>query len=342
MSKHKVNTNTVVSGPVSVIVCAKNEEENLKSALPVILSQDFPDFEVIVVDDNSTDGTWNYIEKLALTYANLKTVKRGDKFEGFAGKKGALLAGVEVAKHEILLLTDADCVPASKNWINRMTCHFDLGTDIVLGYSPYIKEAGFLNGLIRFETFYTALQYFSLALIGRPYMGVGRNLAYRKSVFKTSNAFEIHKNLQSGDDDLLINDIATNSNVQIELRRDSWTTSKAESSLSQYVFQKLRHFSTGRYYKTRFKVLLGLLGASTSIFLLLFLIMLLSSGYWKPALLLFGMRGLLQFIVLKKCSENLGEGDLLLNSSLYDIVLAIFAPLISLIASYINRNKWMI
>ena len=245
---------------MSVIICAKNEAANLKAMLPSILNQDFPDFEVIIVDDNSEDGTWEYIKEQAKHDNKLNVIQRNNDFNDFAGKKGALLKGVKSAKYDLLLLTDADCVPASNNWIRNMTSHFKPGTDIILGYSPYLKEDGLLNHLIRFETFYTALQYFSLALMGKPYMGVGRNLAYRKSVFYQSKAFDNHKALQSGDDDLLINDIATSSNVAIELRKDSWTRSKAKSSVNQWLFQKLRHFSTGRYYKLKFRILLGVLG----------------------------------------------------------------------------------
>ena len=342
ISQYQVGNNKNVAGPVSVIICAKNEEENLKAILPAILDQNFPDFEVIIVDDNSEDGTWDFLVSQAVIYSRLKIVQRGVHYEGFEGKKGALKVGVDLAKHDLLLLTDADCMPSSDNWIRFMTCHFEKDTDIVLGYSPYLREEGFLNGLIRFETFYTALQYFSLALIGKPYMGVGRNLAYRKSLFKESNAFEIHKSLQSGDDDLLINDIANSSNVQIELRQDSWTSSRAKTTYSEYLYQKLRHFSTGKYYKTKFKVLLGLLGASSTIFLVFFMIVLMSQEYWKPALVLLVARFFVQFIVFKRCTKNLGEIDLLLNSSLYDMVLSVFTPFISLIASYFNRNKWMI
>ncbi|NQY68785.1 MAG: glycosyltransferase [Flavobacteriales bacterium] len=342
VSSYKKREEGGFSDPVSIIICAKNELKNLKANMPSILSQDYFDFEIVIVDDNSEDGTWGYLQELSSEHKNVSIVLRGDSNLDYMGKKGALMKGVRVAKNDILLLTDADCVATTNQWVTSMVSNFDNDTDVVLGYSPYFKEKGFLNSLIRYETFYTAVQYFSMSIIGLPYMGVGRNLAYRKLMFENSNALDRYRNVQSGDDDLLINEMATSKNVKVEMRQNSWMLSKPQQTLAKYTSQKLRHYSTGQYYKTKFKLVLGLLGGSTFLFLSLILMLLLTDDYWKSVLLLFVARGCLQFVVFKKCAKNLGESDLLLNSSVYDLVLALFTPVLTLIASYSNRNKWLI
>ena len=169
--------------PLSVVLCARNELENLKTYLPAVLEQDYPDFEVVVVDDRSWDGTAQLLETFAKQYKRLKvvTVSEGSKF--IAGKKFAVTMGIKAAANEWLVFTDADCLPASKNWLMGMQQPEDQDVEILLGYSPYLKRRGILNSLIRFETFFTAVNYLSFALKGNPYMGVGRNMAYKKTLF---------------------------------------------------------------------------------------------------------------------------------------------------------------
>ena len=163
--------------PVSVIVCARNESENLQRFLPSLFQQDYPQFEVVVVNDCSYDDSEEILEAFAEQYSNLKIVNLVEHEKYRHGKKFALTLGIKAAKYDLLLMTDADCEPLSDQWISSIQRNFTNETDIVLGYSPYFKKGGFLNSFIRFEAFVTALNYFSFAMVGKPYMGVGRNLA---------------------------------------------------------------------------------------------------------------------------------------------------------------------
>ena len=165
------------------------------------------------------------------------------------GKKFPLSIGIKTAKYEIVLLTDADCVPASELWIEKMQETYDDDTEIVLGYGAFHKKKGLLNKLIRWETFHTALQYFSYTLAGKPYMGVGRNLSYKKTVFFRHKGFSAHNNILSGDDDLFINNAATKKNTKINIDKDAFTLSEPVKSWGQWVKQKTRHYSTGKHYK---------------------------------------------------------------------------------------------
>ena len=255
--------------PVSVIICAKNEAHNLQRFLPKILAQDYPVFEVLVVDDASEDDTAMVLANFQRENAHLQilTLRKGAKRD-MSGKKFALSKGIQNAKYEALLLTDADCMPSSNAWIGRMVRHLGRkDIEIVLGYSPYeTLEKWGLNAMIQYETLWTATQYLSFALIKMPYMGVGRNMAYQKSVFDNNHGFVSHKNVQSGDDDLFINQVANAQNTRIEIASDAFCYSVPPATWGAWYRQKHRHLSAGTHYQAKFKVLLGLIVASHFIF----------------------------------------------------------------------------
>lgn len=244
---------------VSVVVCAWNELENLKELLPLLLRQDYPDFEIIVVDDRSDDECYDYLLYEALTHGKLRLVRINEMPQHITPKKYALTLGIKAARKELILLTDADCRPVSDQWVREMQCSMKEGKEIVLGFSPYEVRAGLLNFFIRYETFYTAVQYLSFALAGYPYMGIGRNLMYRKSLFVRNNGFHRHQHVTGGDDDLFISEVATRGNVNVCLQPASFMVSLPKTTFRQWYRQKRRHLSVGKHYKFRDKFLLGLL-----------------------------------------------------------------------------------
>ncbi|GJM33110.1 MAG: glycosyl transferase family 2 [Saprospiraceae bacterium] len=245
---------------VSVIICARNEAENLKENLPYILNQDYPLFELIVVNDDSNDKSWEILLDIQTKNPILRPVNVHKKL--LPGKKAALTKGIEAAHYETVLLTDADCRPASSDWIFQMQSTLKGPIQIGLGYGPYFSKKGFLNFFIRFETVYTAIQYHSFTLIRWPYMGVGRNLIYRKSLFAKTDGFRQHSHLASGDDDLFINAVSTGDNTVIMLDPATFVYSHTKSSWRDYYYQKSRHLSTGSHYRLRHQVALGALSAS--------------------------------------------------------------------------------
>lgn len=256
--------------PVSIIVCAKNEEENVKKYFPLLLAQKYPDFEIILIDDASRDETLELFEQYEKQYSNVKLVKVENNEAFWGNKKFALTLGIKTASKEYLLFTDADCYPETENWLTEMSSHFSFKKTIVLGYGAYEKvEGSFLNKLIRFETLLTATQYFAWAKLGKPYMGVGRNLAYKKEEFFEVNGFVNHMKLRSGDDDLFVNQAATKANTAICYDSDGFTFSKAKTSFKEWFTQKRRHVSTAKYYKSFDKAQLGLFYLSQILFLLL-------------------------------------------------------------------------
>jgi glycosyltransferase involved in cell wall biosynthesis len=296
--------------PVSVIICSRDEAGNLVKNLPGVLIQRYrTTHEVIVVNDNSFDESKYILEEYQRTYKQLHLIELTQEARFIPGKKYPLSVGIKTAKHEIVLLTDADCVPASEFWIEKMQEGFNDGTEIVLGYGALHKKKGFFNKLVRWETLHTALQYLSYARAGLTYMGVGRNLSYKKTVFFRHKGFASHNHVPGGDDDLFINKAATKKNTAIVIDKDSFTLSEPPKSWKQWVKQKNRHYTTGKYYKTIHKFLLGLYAFSHFIFYPLFIVSILFYN-WEEALIVFGIRFLVQGIVLFKVTKKLDEKDL--------------------------------
>ena len=296
--------------PVSVIICTKNEAGNLVKNLPAILEQKYlAAYEVIVVNDNSSDESKYILEKYQKTFSELQLIELKQKAGFTTGKKFPLSVGIETARYEIVLLTDADCVPASGFWIEKMQEGFSEGADIVLGYGALHKKKGIFNKLVRWETFHTALQYISYALAGQPYMGVGRNLRYKKTLFFRHKGFSSHIHLAGGDDDLFINKAATKKNTAIVIDKDAFTLSEPPKSWKQWIQQKNRHYTTSKYYKGVHKFLLGMYALSHFFFYPLFILTLFFAD-WKLSLAVFGGRFVLQGIVLFQVTNKLNEKDL--------------------------------
>jgi cellulose synthase/poly-beta-1,6-N-acetylglucosamine synthase-like glycosyltransferase len=326
--------------PVSVIISARNEEKNLIENLPSILSQDYPDFEVIVVNDCSYDATASVLLEFKEAYPNLKiiTVQDNDKYR--TGKKFALTLGIKGAKNEHLLFTDADCVPASPNWITRMAANFKDEVAIVLGFSPYKKEGNIINPLIRFETIKTAINYFSSALKGDAYMGVGRNLAYTKTLFFNKKGFASHMQILSGDDDIFVNENATSTNTAIEIHPDSFMFTTAKTSLGDWFRQKRRHSGAGKFYKAKHRFALSM-DAITGLGFYAFLTACLFLNF-LPIIAggLFIFRLIFQLIIYRKLFKQFGSYYLLFYLPFLDIVYYIYLNIFGLVGASTKNKQW--
>ncbi len=296
--------------PVSVIVCARDEAHNLVKNLPGILVQDYKTtHEVIVVNDNSTDDSKFLLDEFHKSFKNLNHLRLTQEAKLIPGKKFPLSMGIKTAKYEVVLLTDADCVPASEFWIQRMQAGFSNTVDIVLGYGAYYKRPGLLNKIIRFETFHSALQYFSYALAGSTYMGVGRNLSYKKDLFFRNKGFSSMNQIPSGDDDLFINMVAKKGNAAIVIEPDAHTLSEPEKSWNSWLSQKYRHYTTAKFYKPKHKFLLGLY-SFTHIASYVMLAAAIIFYSWWIALSIFAVKLLVQSIIWYKSMKKLNEADL--------------------------------
>lgn len=318
--------------PVSVIICARDETENLRKHLPEVLKQDYPNYEVIVVNDGGNEETEILLRDMKLDYPHLRSTFVPDGTTNISTKKLALTLGIKAARHEWLLFTDADCVPESTGWIAAMARNFLPGTDFVLGYGAYIEDKGFLSKLITYDTLFLGLQFLGFARKGLPYMGVGRNLAYRKSVFFERKGFASTLHLRSGDDDLMVNHAARKSNTRIETSKESITWSVQKTNLRSWLYQKERHLSVSVFYRSITKAALFIEPFTRGLFYLTSIAMFvwgaLNLNYVFPAiaLLLLLLRYLIQLLVLNKSSKYFGGRTYRLSLLLLDMIL----PLITL------------
>jgi glycosyltransferase involved in cell wall biosynthesis len=339
---HKPAVITTLKQPVSIIICARNEAENLRNFLPAILEQDYPDYEVIVVNDCSEDNSYDILGKYQMQYPHLKisTVNKDSKFTH--NKKFAQFIGIKAAMNEILLFTDADCQPESEKWLEGMISHFDDKTTFVLGYGGYLNETGLLNKYIRYDSMTIAMQYLGMAIRHFPYMGVGRNLAYRRSVFFSNKGYGVHNHLISGDDDLFVNTNASGSNARVEFSNGTHTRSIPCSGFKEWVTQKQRHLTTAPYYKLRDKILLITEPASRIIFYVTLIVLLSKLFLWPYVLAVFGTRLITQIVIFTLVRKKLNEPGIITYSLFFDI----FSPVINGIVFLSNirnrpgKNRW--
>ena len=262
LARHQPTTSdTPKNTPVTIVVCARNEADNLRRHLPYWLAQTYRPLEIIVVNDASTDKTSAVLLDFLKKSPILRSIHIGKKHS--AGKKAALTQGIAAASSEAILLTDADCIPTSSQWVHYMVSGFRQKNGVVLGYSPYLhSQHRVLDYFIRFETSYVATQYFSFALAGYPYMGVGRNLMYAKTLFEQKGGFSTHQHLIPGDDDLFVNQVACAAATRVVLNPQAFTYSIPARNWRDYYYQKRRHLSVGTHYRPQHKLALGLLALS--------------------------------------------------------------------------------
>jgi len=326
--------------PVSVIISARNEYENLKENLPLIMSQQHPDFEVVVVNDCSFDESDLLLQAFEKQYPNLKVVTISEHARFKTGKKFALTLGIKAARNENLLFTDADCQPASPHWISRMTANLTDNTHIVLGYSPYKKTSGFLNLFIRFETVKTAVNYLSAALGGDAYMGIGRNLCYTKTLFFKNKGFASHMHVMSGDDDLFVNQNATSDNTAIEIHPDAHMWSDAKNRFGAYYRQKRRHMGVGKLYQNKHRRFLSLDAISGFVFYVLLLACIALSLVPWAALGLFAFRLGFQYWIYSRAFKKLRCADVVWYLPLLDIFYYFYLNIFGLIGTFTKTRQW--
>lgn len=327
--------------PISVIICAHNEQENLKTFLPTILQQDYPNYEVIVVEDCSSDESKWILQSFQVQYPHLRIVEIKEHVQLKHSKKFALTLGIKAAKNQHLVLTDADCQPQTTTWLKEIGGAYDSSNEIVLGYSPYFQTKGFLNKLIRFETTHTAMSYLSYALKKNPYMGVGRNLSYLKSLFFKGKGFNSHMHIKSGDDDLFINQNATKNNVKIAIHPDAHIYSIAKDSWKSYYKQKARHSGASVAYKKSHQRMLGTQLITAFLFYTtLFISILLFPSLWYLALGAFLLRYLCQIIVFGPIYKKLQVKDLLLWLPVLDIYFYFYICLNGVLNRRKKQQSW--
>lgn len=323
--------------PVSIILCARNAARELRQHLPVFLEQDYPEFEVIVVNDNSEDDTETLLRTMQTRYTHLRSIHLQQKKH--PGKKHALSEGIAAARYPWLALSDADCRPAGNLWLKTLIGSRQNQDALVLGYGAYAHRPGFINRLIRFETAMIAAQYMNQALKGQPYMGVGRNMAYTKELFQQTGGLQQHWHQASGDDDLFVQEAVKHTSVSIALSPQAFTVSAPKTTLGAWIRQKKRHLGTASAYP----LLLRWCLAGVQIVPFLFYIFLAISMVFcfHPGLLVWlALKWLLTWVFFIPILRKLGEKDLILFIPLLDLIYIFVLPLPALASWKSRKDKW--
>lgn len=321
---------TVASLPLSVLIAARNEADNLTKLIPLLMAQNYPCFEVIVVDHQSTDETKRVLQRFQQQYSNVRVVEFQKNNQLRPGKKLPLTLAIKAASYDHFVCTDADCRPASEDWLRHMAQGFHANYDIVLGYGPYSRRKGFLNRLIRFDTAIIAVNYFGFALARLPFMGVGRNLAYSRKAFDEVNGFSSHEDVASGDDDLFIQEAAKRGNYTVQFYPDSFCYSEPHSEWWRWRMQKARHYSTSSKYQVIKKSLLGIYPLTLWCMTISFILLCLtnSAGWIEVTVFasLLGVKWLVQGLALSRLKES----KLAWCFPVWDYVHALVIPLLYL------------
>jgi len=340
LSFHKNREISKTEEGVSIIIAARNESENIFNHLPFILEQNYPKFEVIVINHQSTDDSKYILDAYKRQYPHLRIIEIEKSVHLKYGKKLPITVGVKGAKYERLLFTDADCKPNSHEWLQSMSKHFTDKKQIVLGYGPYIKRKGWVNKMIRFDTAWIAMNYLSLAKAKIPYMGVGRNMAYTKSIFNEVGGFKSHYSISSGDDDLFIQEAAKKKNYTINVEEKSFCFSEPPETWKQWMNQKSRHFTTSHKYTFINKVMLGIYPMTLLLMLSSFVFLMLDEDFRWLSLVVFGFVFLIKWLILGLAMRKLKEKSFILFIPVLDILYAIFAPILYYSIEKKGKNKW--
>ena len=328
--------------PVSIVLCARDAYEYLTELVPTLLSQDYPDFEIVIVNDCSDDETEEYLKDLERSEPRIKPVQLKQHLNFFNGKKFPLSMGIKSAQNDLLVLTDCDCMPTNDQWLRSIVNCYGKNTEVVIGYSPFVRKKGLLNYLMRFDAVQNALLYLSAALNGHPYMGIGKNLSYRKELFYRNRGFTSHYTTPVGDDDLFVSQVATKKNTEVLIDPDNAILTTPVSSFRQWTRQKSSRYSTVRQYDAGARLSLSLFYTSQFLFYASFIALIAlctapaftiigGEMFYIPILVFFFlMRFGTQLIIYHKASKRLGEKGLLPGLIAYDFLFAFLSPFLRL------------
>ncbi len=327
--------------PVSIVLLFNDEFEKLKAQLPALLAQDYPDYEIVLVIQSINDDLAEYLEQVGKEYSNIQVVRMLQDLNFFKGNKFPLSIGIKCAKNDLLIFTEAGCLPVSEHWLEQIQSNFIEEKEIVLGYfrsSPPDKSPS--HGFRRFANLTTAMNYFSFALMGRPYMGIGKNLAYRRSLHFKNWGFTGHYRISVGEDDLFINQVATKRNIAIAPDLESQVICSGPESFSEWFRFRKKYFKSRRYYPFWDKFFLNLFTFSYLVFLAAFIYLLIVRALFYPVIVLFILRLFSQLFIFKKCMIRLSERNLLLLSPINEIFLLFFDGLIRIALVFDKKDKW--
>lgn len=323
--KVKEVSNKALPG-ISIIITAKNEAENLRANLPSILNQDYPNLQVVVVDNASTDSTNDVLSNFRSNHPNLYITYIPINSENVNHKKLALTIGIKAAIHDILLFIEPDTKPLSDQWVYEYAKSFDKGADVVLGCCQIKLNKSYFKKHILFDNMFSGIKYVSMTLAKKPYMGVGRNMAYRKNLFFDNKGFSCVLNIEDGEDNVFINRIATKENTTIVISPESMVVSNAIEDFSSWRRIKTKYLATQKHYRRNATKIFTCELFSRYAFYLLFATLCVIAAFTPLkvvgllAVLLFLVRYAVQMVVINKNSAIYNAGKFYFSLPLLDFL----------------------
>lgn len=326
--------------PVSVVVCARDAYEYLQDLVPVLLTQDYPDYEIVIVNDCSEDETEEWLKDIERREPKIKPVQLRQHLNFFNGKKFPLSMGIKSAKNDLIILTDVNCLPTNSQWLRSVVHSYGNNTEVVIGYSPYFNKKGVFNKIMRFDAVQYAMQYLSAALNKHPYMGIGTNLSYRKELFYRHKGFTSHYTTSVGDDDLFISQVAKGKNTEVLIDAENAILTTPPHKFGMWAHIKSSRYSTIPQYDVKAKASSALFTWSHFLFYASFIALMLlkpafalsiGAVYYIPILVFFFLlRYGSQMIIYHGATKRLGEKGLLPGLIVYDLIFAFLTPILRL------------
>lgn len=329
--------------PVSVVLAARDESHLLIKSLPVLLSQDYPNYEVVLVNDNSIDETSDLVKEFKNTYPNIHYVDMTSSISNIRGKKFPLAIGIKAAKNEVVVLTDASSIPSSPYWLQHIAGRFTRKTRVVFGGVSVIRKSGFINALMRFDAVRNIITSFSYTLAGMPVMANGRNLAYTRTLFlKNKELFMAQPRMPYGDDDIFMNKVAATATCDVEPDSDA-LISQTGLTPSRWFQQKKASFVTRSYYTTGSRILLK---AYNFLSFLFYAALVCTIVFCLKDFVLLGigigvavLKIAAQHLVFGKAAKKINEKGLTPFLLLYDLVFVFLNPCINFLSKF-EKRKW--
>lgn len=323
LSQSKNGRKTKINTPVSVIIFGKDQGENLLKLLPSILEQEHSVFEIVLINNSSSDETNDIIQSFSEKHTAIKVVEVENNEAFWASKKYALTLGIKASSYDHLLFTNASCNPVSKNWISEMSKNFTSKKEIILGYKKYQKENSLMNIFVRFENLISAIKCFGFAKKGFPYMAFEGNLAYKKATFFKVKGFINHMKINAGLENLFIKDAANKENTTFCLSENSFTETSAPKLFSKWFSDKKEAAFIKKKYKYKHRLLLDVFAFTKIIFYVLAITLFFTYPY-KIILSIVLFYFILNYILIGFSAKKLKEPQIIFFLPFLEIGLMLF------------------
>ena len=312
-----------IQNKISIIIAAKNEAHNIPSLAASIKGLNYctNNFEVILVDDESSDDTFQTAIELTKELGNFRIIKVHDKT--LPAKKGALTFGISHAENFLILITDADCL-IPKEWLKIYSSKFDEGYDFIFGPAPFTEGDSFANKAARFENLRSSILVFAAAKLNIPYSAAARNFGFRKSAFDAIKGFSNTTETLSGDDDLLLREAVKHKmKIGTILNEDAFVFSSTKKSLGEYLTQRARHTKTSLYYLKRHQFILGFWHLLNILMLCSVILVPVNSLFLIPVIIKLAFDVLIVWIEQKKLGCKFKPLEIIPLQIFYEILLII-------------------